>query len=108
MLLTDLEACLDIKIAPEKEATYKKRLAAAINEAITYCNNDFKNAAGELDIPDGAQMGIALLVKGSFEQHNVQSQSLGDMSKSFFQGGTATAGYTKLNAYKRGKKVGYR
>lgn len=108
MLLTDLELCLDIKIAPDKVATYQKKLDAAIEEAQTYCNNLFLDENGALKIPAGAQMGIALLVKGSFEQHNVQSQSLGDMSKSFFQGGTATVGYNKLNAYRKGKKVGYR
>jgi len=108
MNLNDLELCLGITIPVDQQPMYQKRLNAAIDEAKMYCNWDFLNATGELEIPDGAQMGIALLVKGSSEQHNVASQSLGDMSKSFFQGGTSTAGYNRLNAYRRGKKVTYK
>lgn len=105
MQLTDLEDCLDTKIAPEKVGVYSKRLAAAIDEATQYCNNPFLNELGVLEIPAGAQMGIALLVKGMGEGQNVSSQSLGDMSKSFFEGGTAKAGYKKLRPY---RKVGFK
>lgn len=105
MQLSNLENLLGIKIAAEQTEMYTERLEAAIDEAKAYTNNNFLDKDGIENIPAGAKMGIALLVKGMGEGQNVSSQSLGDMSKSFFEGGTAKAGYKKLKPY---RKVGFR
>lgn len=106
MLLTDLELLLNITIVgTSDEATYDARLDAGINLAKEYCNRDFLNDDGVLVIPKGAQMGVALLVKAMGEGQNVQSQSLGDMSKSFFEGGTYKAALGYLKPY---RKAGFR
>lgn len=104
MQLDDLKF-LGVAVKAGDEQMFQKRLNVAIAEAKAYCNNPFLNEAGVEEIPDGAQMGIALLVKSIGETQNVASQSLGDMSKSFFEGGTAKAAYKKLKPY---RKVGFR
>jgi hypothetical protein len=100
MQLDDVKNLLGISINQDQTAIYEARLAAAIDQAQTYCNNPFKDLEGKLAIPGGAKMGIALMVKALGEQQNVASQSLGDMSKSFFQNGTYAAAIPYLQPYK--------
>ena len=101
MQLNDLKNLLGIEIAAEQTAIYTARLAAAIDQAKTYCNNPFLDVDGNEAIPTGAQMGIALLVQAMGEKQNVASQSLGDMSKSFFQDGTKSAAKGYLKPYRK-------
>lgn len=53
-------------------------LTRAIDFAKTYCRNDFADG-----LPEGVKAGVSLLVKARIEG-NVQSQTLGDMNKTFF------------------------
>jgi hypothetical protein len=98
MQLVDVQNLLGIQFAADQTAIFEARLSAAIDQAKEYCNNDFIviNADGTTaeTIPAGAQMGIAFIVQAMGEKQNVASQSLGDMSKSFFQGGTMAAAAT--------------
>lgn len=75
-------------------------LAVALEDAIdyakSYCNNEFKDG-----IPSAAKKGIALIVKSMNENGNVASQSLGDMSKSFFQGATMEEAHKYFKPFKR-------
>jgi hypothetical protein len=110
MQLADLTNLLDIAIPAEKEGVYNARLSAAIDQAKAYCNNDFQVLQSDgvtyaEEIPLGAQMGIALIVQAMGEKQNVASQSLGDMSKSFFANGTFNAAATYLKPYRKAKFV---
>ena len=105
MQLVDVENLLGIQIVAEQTAIFTARLSAAIDQAKTYCNNDFLDDFGVENIPTGAQMGIALIVQSMGEKQNVASQTLGDMSKSFFQGGTNAAAMKYLKPY---RKAGFR
>jgi hypothetical protein len=106
MLLTDLEALLEITITEGQKKAYEKRLAAAIDLAKKECNNNFEDELGQLKIPEGAQMGVALIVKAMGEKNNnVASQGLGDMSKSFFEGGTYRAALGYLRSYRKVKFI---
>lgn len=62
-----------------KDATYQAWLDDAVEIAQEKCGVSF-----ETKIPSGVRRAIVLLVKGMNES-NVASQSLGDMSKSFFK-----------------------
>jgi hypothetical protein len=75
-------------------------LEDALDYAKTYCNNDFSD-----EIPPAVKKGIALLVKSMNENSNVSSQSLGDMSKSFFEGATLREAHTYFKPYKRMKFI---
>lgn len=55
----------------------------AVEYVCDYCGNSFLNG-----LPGGVKRAITLLVRLTNENSNVASQSLGDMSKSFFQGQT--------------------
>lgn len=103
MQLTDLEQLLEITIVgTPKEQVYEARLAVAIDQAKQYCNRDFLNDQGQLEIPKGAQMGIALLVKAMGEKQNLASRSLnGELSESFFENGTFKAALQYLRPYRR-------
>jgi hypothetical protein len=101
MQLVDVQNLLGIQIAADQTDIYTARLAAAIDQAKQYCNNPFLDDAGAEAIPEGAKMGIALLVQAMGEKQNVASQSLGDMSKSFFQGGTMSAALNYLKPYRK-------
>lgn len=106
MLLVDVENLAGITIPKEQEAAYEARLAAAIDQAKEYCKNPFEDQDGKQSIPAGAQMGIALMVKAMGEKNqNVASQSLGDMSKSFFQNGTYDAAIKYLKPYRRARYI---
>jgi hypothetical protein len=80
-------------------------LAVALEDAIDYtkqhCNQSFEDDNGVLAIPPSVKKGIALLVKSMNENGNVSSQSLGDMSKSFFEGATLKEAHTYFKPYKK-------
>ena len=105
MDVSDIQNLLGITITEDQQSVYGARLAAAIDQAKSYCNNDFLDVDGNEAIPPGAQMGIALMVKAMGENQNVASQSLGDMSKSFFANGTFNAAATYLKPYRKVKFV---
>lgn len=101
MQLSDVINLTGITVSAAQKPMYEARLVAAIDQAKQYCNNQFLDVDGKESIPGGAQMGIAMMVKALGEQQNVASQSLGDMSKSFFQNGTYAAAMPYLKAYRR-------
>jgi hypothetical protein len=105
MDVSDVQSLLGITISEDQQTMYEARLGAAIDQAKAYCNNEFLDADGNESIPPGAQMGIALMVKAMGENQNVASQSLGDMSKSFFANGTFNAAATYLKPYRKMKFV---
>lgn len=104
MNLTELKVRLKITDVSQDEF-----LAVALEDAIDYaqshCNNSFKNDAGVLEIPPSVKKGIALIVKSMNENGNVSSQSLGDMSKSFFEGATMKEAHQYFRPYRRVKFV---
>lgn len=75
-------------------------LTVALEDAIDYakqfCNNDFPEG-----LPPSVKKGVALIVKSMTENSNVASQSLGDMSKSFFEGATMREAEKYLRPYKK-------
>lgn len=76
------------------------KLAADLEDAIDYakewCNNEFLEG-----IPGGVKRAIVTIVKSYSESKNVQSQRLGDMSKSFFEGGSLASAHGDLRPWKR-------
>lgn len=76
-------------------------LEDAIDYAKNYCNNSFLNANGEEELPGAVKKGVALIVKSMGENSNVASQSLGDMSKSFFQGATMNEAHNYFRPYRK-------
>lgn len=102
MQLVDVDNLLNTSyVGATNEAVFEARLDAAKDQAKTYCNRSFVDDAGNEAIPKGAQMGIALIVKAMGENQNVQSQSLGDMSKSFFEGATYRSALGYLKPYRK-------
>jgi hypothetical protein len=94
MELQELEALLGIIIVgTPQEAAYAVKLAAAEQQALDYTKRT--------ELPAGASMGVAMLVKALGENPGVASQSLGSMSKSFFEGGSYKAALNYLRPYKR-------
>lgn len=105
MQLSDLETALGITIVgTPQEARYQFLLDAAIDHVKRDCNNSFLDANGNLALPGGVKIGVATLVKAMTENPAVSSQSLGDMSKSFFEGGTYKAARRYWKPY---RKVGF-
>ncbi|USK61335.1 head-tail connector protein [Peribacillus asahii] len=93
MKLEDLKTRL--KITDSSQDDYLKiALEDAIDYVKTYCNNPFTDS-----FPGGVKKAIALIVKSMGESSNVQSQSLGDMEKSFFEGGTMNEAHRYLEPY---------
>lgn len=89
MTLDELKIRLKIPIEDTSQDAYLQvALEDAIDQVQTYCNNQFLNENGELSLPPAVKQAVAKLVKAYQENSNVASQSLGDMSKSFFEGGT--------------------
>lgn len=72
------------------------RLEDAIEYVKDYCNNQFVGG-----LPGGVKKAITLIVKAAGENSNVASQSLGDMSKSFFQGQTQKEAHDYLRPYRK-------
>lgn len=83
-----------------QDAYLSVALEDAIDYAEQYCNRSFKNSLGGYDIPPSVKKGIALMIKSMGESSNVASQSLGDMSKSFFEGGTMKEAHRYFAPYK--------
>lgn len=78
--LDDLKVRLQLSLEDtSRDATYQAWLDDAIGIVQEKCGVSF-----ETKIPSGVRRAIVLLVKGMNES-NVASQSLGDMSKSFFK-----------------------
>jgi hypothetical protein len=65
-----------------------------------YCNRQFEDTA-ENPLPPGIEVATEILIKAMKENPAVASQSLGDMSKSFFQNGTITAVKEYLRPYRK-------
>lgn len=84
----------------EINAVRDAKLAAELEDAIDYakkwCNDEFRKG-----LPPGVKRAVVLIVKSYSESRNVASQRLGDMSKSFFQGGTIAAAHDELRPYKK-------
>lgn len=106
MQLADIENLLNIKIKEDEQEHYKARLDAAINFAESYCRTDFKDDDGVATYPGGVKMGIATIVREMGESQNVQSQRLGDMSKSFFQNGSFDTAKIYLQPFRK-NRVGF-
>jgi hypothetical protein len=105
MTIDDLETALGISIVgTPQETRYQMLLDAAIDHVCQDCRRDFLDENGNLSLPAGVKMGVATLVKAMMENPGVQSQSLGDMSKSFFEGGTYKAARRYWKPY---RKVGF-
>ena len=80
MTLDQLKVRMQVSLEDtSKDAIYQAWLEDAIEIAQEKCGVSF-----ETKLPSGVRRAIVLLVKGMNES-NVASQSLGDMSKSFFQ-----------------------
>lgn len=99
MLLSDLEA-FGIIITDAQKPMYQKRMNAAIKQVQKHCNRTFEEN-GAVVLPEDVQLAVSLMVKSMGESQNVASQSLGDMSKSFFQNGTYIAALSYLKPYRK-------
>jgi hypothetical protein len=75
-------------------------LEDAIDYAKSYCNNSFPDG-----FPSSVKKGIALVVKSMNENGNVSSQSLGDMSKSFFEGATMNEAHEYFRPFRKVKFI---
>ena len=96
--LTEIKIRLGMSLDDvSQDAKLTLEVADAIDYAQRYCNNEFAEG-----IP---MRGIVLIIKGMRESSNVASQSLGDMSKSFFKDGTMDSANRFLRPYKRLKFV---
>ncbi|GAK01503.1 phage head-tail connector protein [Geomicrobium sp. JCM 19055] len=69
----------------EEDPSLQIKIESAIDYAINYCNNDFRDGDNRLSLPPAVKLGVAKLVE-SFEQTaNVSSESVGgELSVSFF------------------------
>jgi hypothetical protein len=106
MKLDELKIRLKIPAQDSKQDEYLKvALEDAIEDVQKYCNDNFIDSEiEELKLPGGVKQAITKLVKAYQENSNVQSQSLGDMRKSFFEGGTMNEVTRLLKPYVK-KKV---
>lgn len=87
MKLDELKVRLKIPAEDTKQDAY---LTVALDDAIEdvqkHCNDSFIDSdTDELKLPGGVKQAITKLVKAYQENSNVQSQSLGDMRKSFLK-----------------------
>ena len=69
----------------------------AIEHANKFCNQIFVDGS----LPFDVEVAVDLMVKAMKENPAVASQSLGDMSKSFFQNGTYSAATQYLKPYRK-------
>lgn len=69
----------------------------AIEHASQYCRQTFEDGK----LPFDVEVAVDLLVTAMKEKSNVQSQSLGDMSKSFFEGATYRSAIKYLKPYRK-------
>jgi len=97
MTLEELKKRLKLPLDDTSQDDY---LQIALGDAISfvkqYCRNDFADG-----LPDDVKQAVAKLVKAFQEDGRVASQSLGDMSKSFFQGGTMNEVHRLLAPYRK-------
>lgn len=84
----DINAISDAKLAADLED--------AIDYAKEWCNNEFRDG-----LPPGVKRALVTIIKSYSESKNVQSQRLGDMSKSFFQGGSIQSAHSDMRPWKR-------
>lgn len=106
MDLAELKTRLKIPLSDTSQDEFlQESLEDAIDYVKEYCNNPFHNEKGEEVIPGAVKKGVALLVKSMSENPNVASQSLGDMSKSFFKGATMEEAHRYFKPYRRLKFV---
>lgn len=95
MTLDELKTRL--KVSDNSQDAY---LSVALEDAIEYvkdyCGDQFADG-----LPGGVKRAITLLVRLTNENSNVASQSLGDMSKSFFQGQTFDEARDFLMPYRK-------
>ncbi|MDE3837931.1 hypothetical protein C0966_00720 [Bacillus methanolicus] len=75
-------------------------LEAAIDYVKQYCRQSFDEG-----LPPNVKQAVAKLVKAYQENSNVASQSLGDMSKSFFEGGTMNEVHRLLRPYRKARFI---
>ena len=95
--MTLAELKLRLKILDDtQDAYYQIVLEDAVDYVREYCNCDFADGC-----PPGVKRAITLMVRSSNENSNVASQSLGDMSKSFFPGGTLQEAEKLLRPYRK-------
>ncbi|WP_281998674.1 head-tail connector protein [Priestia flexa] len=106
MKLDELKVRLKIPAEDTKQDAYLTvALEDAIEDVQKHCNDSFIDSeTDELKLPGGVKQAITKLVKAYQENSNVQSQSLGDMRKSFFEGGTMNEVTRLLKPYVK-KKV---
>ncbi|MCM3413526.1 phage head-tail connector protein [Metabacillus litoralis] len=99
MELNELKVRLKIPESDtSQDASLKIDLEDAIDYVKTHCNNSFPGG-----FPSSVKRGIVLVVKSMRENNNVSSQSLGDMSKSFFEGATMKEAHKYLVQYRRAR-----
>jgi hypothetical protein len=102
MTLDELKIRLKIPIDDTSQDAYLQvALEDAIDQVQTYCNNQFMDENGALSLPPAVKQAIAKLVKAYQENSNVASQSLGDMSKTFYEGGTMNEVQRLLAPYRK-------
>ncbi|MEB6549082.1 head-tail connector protein [Heyndrickxia sporothermodurans] len=97
MNLQELKIRLKINDSSQDEKL-EVDLEDAISYVQEYCHNDFKEG-----FPSTVKRAIALIVKSMNENSNVSSQSLGDMSKSFFEGATMKEAHRYLKSYRKAR-----
>lgn len=75
--------------------------------AIAHINNlpGIRQAFVDGSLPADVEIAVDLVSKAMKESPNVASQGLGDMSKSFFEGGTYKAAMQYLKPYRKVKFV---
>ncbi|MFQ6391353.1 head-tail connector protein [Priestia aryabhattai] len=106
MNLEELKIRLKIPADNTKQDDYLKvALEDAIEAVQDYCKDSFVDPdTNELKLPGGVKQAITKLVESYQEKGNVQSQSLGDMRKAFFEGGSLNVVTRLLKPYVK-KKV---
>lgn len=110
MKLEELKARMEIPLEnTSQDHTLQVALEDAIDAVQEHCNDRFIDSeTNELNLPNGVKRAVAKLVKAYRENGNIQSQSLGDMRKSFFEGGSLNEVIRLLKPYVKKKKVIFR
>lgn len=97
MTLDELKTRLNIPLDDiSQDEQLKIALADSIDYAKEWCNNDFRHG-----IPSGVKRALVTIVKSFSEDRTVQSQRLGDMAKSFYQGGSIKSAHEDMRPWKR-------
>jgi len=101
MTLEELKIRLKI---PSSDTSQDEYLQVALEDAVDYVKQ-YCCYSFEEGFPAGVKQALTKLVKAYQENSNVASQSLGDMSKSFFEGGTMNEVHRLLQPYRRARFV---